>query len=68
MSVRAPSVIPMSAFASQKFVAALAIIATPFALGAFLLAWSPSEQFHMSNPESDGYVQPRSVGDLEMRW
>jgi hypothetical protein len=33
-----------------------------------LLAWSPSEQFHMSNPESDGYVQPRSVGDLEMRW
>jgi hypothetical protein len=58
----------MSAFASQKSVAALAIIATPFALGAFLLAWSPSEQFHMSNPESDGYVQPRSVGDLEMRW
>jgi hypothetical protein len=26
--------------ASNKFVAALAIIATPFALGAFMLAWA----------------------------
>jgi serine protease Do len=57
----------MTESASNKFVAALAIIATPFALGAFMLAWSPSEQFHMSNPKSDGYVQPRSVGDLVER-
>ena len=57
----------MNDSASNKFVAALAIIATPFALGAFMLAWSPSEQFHMSNPKSDGYVQPRSVGDLVER-
>jgi S1-C subfamily serine protease len=57
----------MTDSASSKFVAALAIIATPFALGAFMLAWSPSEQFHMSNPKSDGYVQPRSVGDLVER-
>ena len=53
--------------ASNKFVAALAIIATPFALGAFMLAWSPSDQFHNSDPQHDGYVQPRSVGDLVER-
>ena len=57
-------VIPMTNSASNKFVAALAIIATPFALGAFILAWSPSDQFHRSDPQHDGYVQPRSVGDL----
>ena len=50
--------------ASNKFVAALAIIATPFALGAFMLAWSPSDQFHQSDPQHDGYVQPRSISDL----
>jgi serine protease Do len=49
---------------SSKFVATLAIIATPFALGAFLLAWAPSNQFHLSDPKQDGYVQPRSSGDL----
>jgi S1-C subfamily serine protease len=57
----------MNDSASNKFVAALAIIATPFALGAFMLAWSPADQFHQSNPKSDGYVQPRSVGDLVER-
>ena len=57
----------MTNSASNKFVAALAIIATPFALGAFMLAWSPSDQFHQSNPKSDGYVQPRSVGALVER-
>ena len=57
-------VISMTNSASNKFVAALAIIATPFALGAFMLAWSPADQFHQSNPKSDGYVQPRSVGEL----
>ena len=53
--------------ASNKFVAALAIIATPFALGAFMLAWSPSDQFHRSDPHHDGYVQPRSIGELVER-
>ena len=67
LSVGSLKVIPMTESASNKFVAALAIIATPFALGAFMLAWSPSEQFHMSNPKSDGYVQPRSVGELVER-
>ena len=57
----------MTNSASNKFVAALAIIATPFALGAFMLAWSPSDQFHQSNPKSDGYVQPRNVGELVER-
>ena len=54
----------MSPSDSNKFVAALAIIAVPFALGAFFLAWAPSDQFHRSDPRRDGYVQPRSVGDL----
>ena len=54
----------MTESASNKFVAALAIIATPFALGAFILAWGPSDQFQKSNPNYDGYVQPRSVGEL----
>ena len=62
-----PKVISMKDSASHKFVAALAIIATPFALGAFMLAWSPSDQFHNSDPKHDGYVQPRSVGELVER-
>lgn len=49
---------------SNKFVAALAIIATPFALGAFLLAWSPAVQYEQQDPKHDGYVQPRSIYDL----
>ena len=49
---------------SNKFVAALAIIATPFALGAFMLAWAPAGQFAAQDPKLDGYVQPRSVLDL----
>lgn len=52
---------------SSKFVATLAIIATPFALGAFLLAWAPSNQFHLSDPKYDGYAQPRNVGALVER-
>jgi serine protease Do len=50
--------------ASNKFVAALAIIATPFALGAFMLAWSPAAQYGAQDPKHDGYVQPRSISDL----
>ena len=54
----------MNDSASNKFVAALAIIATPFALGAFMLAWSPAAQYGLEDPKRDGYVQPRSVYDL----
>jgi S1-C subfamily serine protease len=57
----------MSESISQKITATLAIIATPFALGAFILAWSPAEQFQDSNPKHDGYVQPRSIGALVER-
>jgi S1-C subfamily serine protease len=49
---------------SNKFVAALAIIAAPFALGAFMLAWAPAGQFAAQDPKHDGYVQPRSISDL----
>ena len=49
---------------TNKFVAALAIIATPFALGAFMLVWAPAGQFAAQDPKLDGYVQPRSISDL----
>jgi S1-C subfamily serine protease len=49
---------------SHNLVAALAIIATPFALGAFMLAWAPAGQFAAEDPKHDGYVQPRSINDL----
>jgi S1-C subfamily serine protease len=49
---------------SNKFVAALAIIATPFALGAFLMGWAPANQYGAADPKIDGYVQPRSISDL----
>ncbi len=64
LSLPCPTLESMNESPSNKFVAMLAIIAVPFALGAFVLAWSPSDQFHKSDPEFDGYVQPRSVGDL----
>ena len=53
--------------ASNKFVAALAIIATPFALGAFMLAWSPAVQYGLEDPKRDGYVQPRIVSEVPRR-
>jgi S1-C subfamily serine protease len=49
---------------TNKFIAYLAIIATPFALGAFFLAWSPSQQFSNEDPAGDGYVPPRSIEKL----
>lgn len=52
---------------SNKFVAYLAIIATPFALGAFLLTWAPSIQYAHENPSSDGYVPPRIIQQLVNR-
>jgi S1-C subfamily serine protease len=49
---------------SNKFIAYLAIIATPFALGAFLLTWAPSMQYSNEDPSADGYVPPRSIQAL----
>jgi len=49
---------------SNKFIAYLAIIAAPFALGAFLLTWAPSTQFANEDPAGDGYVPPRSIQSL----
>jgi serine protease Do len=46
---------------SNKFLAFLAIIATPLAAGAFLLSWQPSNHFFQFAPEYDGYVAPRDV-------
>jgi hypothetical protein len=48
----------------NKFVAFLAIIATPFALGAFLLAFGPAAQYVTEDPAGDGYVPPRSIAQL----
>ena len=49
---------------SNKFIAYLAIIATPFALGAFLLTWAPSIQYANEDPAADGYVPPRIIQQL----
>jgi S1-C subfamily serine protease len=48
----------------NKFVAFLAIIAMPFALGAFLLTWAPAGQYASEDPAGDGYVPPRSIQNL----
>jgi hypothetical protein len=42
---------------SNKFMTALAIIATPFALGAFMLAWSSAGQFAAED------LKLRTLGD-----
>ena len=52
---------------TNKFIAYLAIIASPFALGAFFLAWSPAQQFSNEDPAGDGYVPPRSIERLVER-
>ena len=49
---------------SNKFIAYLAIIATPFALGAFLLSWAPSIQYANEDPAKDGFVPPRIIEQL----
>jgi S1-C subfamily serine protease len=54
----------MSETPANKFIAALVIIAAPFAMGAFFLAWAPAHQFQITDPYSDGYVQPRNIGEL----
>ena len=55
---------PMKNTDSNKFIAFLAIIATPFALGAFLLTWAPANQYTNQDPSGDGYVPPRSIQKL----
>jgi len=49
---------------AQKITAAATILALPFALGAFVLAWAPANQFNLTDPRADGYVQPRSIDKL----
>ena len=49
---------------AQKFVAFLAIIATPLAAGAFLLSWEPSNHYFNFAPEYDGYVAPRNISGV----
>lgn len=64
MSVTLRSLPSMRETDSNKFIAYLAIIATPFALGAFLLSWAPSIQYTNEDPSSDGYVPPRIIEQL----
>jgi S1-C subfamily serine protease len=54
----------MSQTPANKFIAAIVIVTAPFAMGAFFLAWAPSAQYAASNPEYDGYVQPRNLAGL----
>jgi S1-C subfamily serine protease len=49
---------------AQKVTAFATILALPFALGAFVLAWAPAQQFYLSDPIYDGFVQPRSISEL----
>jgi len=49
---------------SQKVIAFATLVALPFALGAFLLAWAPAVQYGLTDPRGDGYVQPRSIQTL----
>ena len=52
---------------ANKFVTYLAMIAAPFALGAFFLTWAPSAQYANEDPAKDGYVPPRSIQTLVER-
>jgi len=54
----------MSESPANKFIAFLVIIAAPFAMGAFFLAWAPANHYEISNPAIDGYVQPRDVNKI----
>jgi S1-C subfamily serine protease len=54
----------MSESPANKFVAFLVIIAAPFAMGAFFLAWAPAQQYSITDPAIDGYVQPRDVNKI----
>ena len=48
----------------NKFVAFLAIIATPLAAGAFLMSWGPGNQYFNFSPSNDGYVAPRDISSM----
>ncbi len=50
--------------ASNKFLVFLAILATPFALGAFVLSWQPANQYFDFAPQYDGYVAPRDISGV----
>ena len=64
LSVTLRNLLPMRDTDSNKFLSYLAIIATPFALGAFLMTWATSAQVANGNPANDGYVPPRSIQKL----
>ncbi len=49
---------------ANKFVVFLAIIATPLAAGAFLMAWGPGNHYFDFSPANDGYVAPRDISKL----
>lgn len=49
---------------ANKFVAFLAILATPLAAGAFLLAWGPGDHYFDFAPKNDGYVAPRNIQEV----
>ena len=49
---------------ANKFVAFLAIIATPLAAGAFLMAWGPGNHYFDFSPANDGYVAPRDISTM----
>ena len=49
---------------SNKFVAFLAILATPLAAGAFLLSWGPGDHWFDFSPKNDGYVAPRDIASV----
>ena len=66
MLVTLRTVLPMKQ-ESNKFATYLAIIAAPFAMGAFFLTWAPSAQYASEDPAGDGYVAPRSIERLVER-
>jgi S1-C subfamily serine protease len=49
---------------ATKFIAAILIVVAPFAMGAFFLGWGPANQYQVTDPKNDGYVQPRVIEQL----
>ncbi len=50
--------------ATNRFLLFLAILATPLAAGAFLLAWGAGNQYFDFAPMNDGYVAPRDISSV----
>ncbi len=63
MSVQGSSLVSMDK-ASHRFLLFLAILATPLAAGAFLLAWGAGNQYFDFAPMNDGYVAPRDIATV----